>query len=226
METAQKDPHLKGSYSFDNYMILTQLLRDGSAAEEEEGSSAKGKKKKKKTGGGPGEGGGGGGAIGAITWLKAEDECLSNHAHAAFEFALNKVRKRGEGGGAGRWGGGGVELERERFREGAREGSRGGLRILSGSCEPEEQSGGERERAEPDRGREGESARVCARERARVCAQLRSLREGRHQGRARVNAFESARAREREGDRALSLPPLPVPLPAPSPTSFVPETTS
>jgi hypothetical protein len=64
METAQKDPHLKGSYSFDNYMILTQLLRDGSAAEEEEGSSAKGKKKKKKTGGGPGEGEGGGGGGG------------------------------------------------------------------------------------------------------------------------------------------------------------------
>ena len=73
------------------------------------------------------KGEGGGGANGAITWLKAEDECLSNHAHAAFEFALNKVRERkgGEdgGGGGGRgWG--------ERGREGGKEGSRGGLRIL------------------------------------------------------------------------------------------------
>jgi len=30
-----------------------------------------------------------------VTWLKAEDECFSNHAHAAFEFELSKEPEEG-----------------------------------------------------------------------------------------------------------------------------------
>ena len=71
-------------------MLLTQLLREGSA----DGVSTKKKKKGKgegveRTGGEGSEGGG------SVTWLKAEDECFSNHAHAAFEFELSKEPEEG-----------------------------------------------------------------------------------------------------------------------------------
>ena len=51
-----------------------------------------GKKKKKKDSEGAG---GGGPANGTVTWLKAEDECFSNQAHAAFEFAMAKEPEEG-----------------------------------------------------------------------------------------------------------------------------------
>ena len=79
---------LKGKYEFDNYLILTQLLRDGTTPE----VLTDGKKKKKKHSDGAG---GGGPANGTVTWLKAEDECFSNQAHAAFEFAIAKEPQEG-----------------------------------------------------------------------------------------------------------------------------------
>ena len=84
----------KGKSRFDNFVLLTQLLREGSA----DGVSTKKKKKGKGEGverrGGEGSGALGGGG-GSVTWLKAEDECFSNHAQAAFEFELSKEPEEG-----------------------------------------------------------------------------------------------------------------------------------
>lgn len=81
---------LKEKFAFDNYLILTQLLRDGTTPE-----AVTGKKKTKKEGGEGAERGGAMGSNGAVTWLKAEDECYSNQAHAAFEFAMTKEPEEG-----------------------------------------------------------------------------------------------------------------------------------
>ena len=70
--------------------MLTQFLRDSSA--QDEGGGSKKKKKIKDEG----EGGERRGVMEkGVTWLKVEDECYLNHAHASFEFALDKEPEEG-----------------------------------------------------------------------------------------------------------------------------------
>ena len=95
ISNSQKDSSLRNKYAFDTYLVLTQLLREGA----QDGGPEGGGKKKGKGKGAPGSQGGGGMSEapvkGAVTWMKAEDECWSDHAFAAFEFPLSREPEEG-----------------------------------------------------------------------------------------------------------------------------------
>ena len=91
ISNSQKVSSLRNKYAFDTYLVLTQLLREGA---QDGGGKKKGKGK-----GAPGSQGGGGNSgapvKGPVTWMKAEDECWSDHAFAAFEFPLSREPEEG-----------------------------------------------------------------------------------------------------------------------------------